>query len=342
MHRNSCLISIILLFSFSVWGKTDLLVFILSGQSNMAGFAKVSELPANLKNTQENVIINLDAEGDISKRGRWLNSGPGFGTSSSQFGPELTFGKTLADSLPGKTIALIKNAVSGTSLASTSGWRPPSSDGATGTLYTNMMNHIDRAMASLDTSKYTPLFAGFVWLQGEFDAMNSVDADDYESNLTNLIKDIRQKTGVEGLPVIIPMIDAQNIWTHNSKVRAAEIAVTKSLANVDTLDTKGFQTDGIHYKADGQIKIGIIAAKRFLAMKKIPVHAVYRNEKPVFLKSAGNCLFSPFSIDFSGRKIGRLNTHAAGKQGLLPGVFIRLTNKTDGGWSNEVRVLLGN
>jgi hypothetical protein len=43
--------------------------------------------------------------------------------------------------------------------------------------------------------------------------------------------------------------------------------VTKKLNNVDTLDTKGFPTDGVHYKAQGQVKMGTIAAERWLDME---------------------------------------------------------------------------
>lgn len=120
---------------------------------------------------------------------------------------------------------------------------------------------------TFDTSKYTPRWAGFVWFQGEFDAYDQAYANTYEKNLTNLINDIRTKVKVSDLPVILPMLDVQNRWTHNAKIRAADIAVRQKMKNVDTLDTRGFPTDGTHYKAAGYIKIGQICAQRWLAMK---------------------------------------------------------------------------
>ena len=180
-------------------------------------------------------------------------------------------GRTLSDSMPGTKIAFIKYSIGGTYLGKPEGWLPPSSNnGNGGNLYKNMMNTIDQALKTFsnafDTSKYTPRWAGFVWFQGEFDAFQQNYANAYEKNLTNLIKDIRSKTGVDDLPVIIPMIDVQRQWTHNAIVRAADIAVKQKLKNVDTLDTKGFPTDGTHYRAAGYIKIGQLIAQRWLAM----------------------------------------------------------------------------
>ncbi len=156
-------------------------------------------------------------------------------------------------------------------MSNANGWLPPSSNNGTGgTLYKNMMTAIDAAMKSIgsafDSTLYTPRWAGFVWLQGENDALDQTSANAYEKNLTNLIEDIRAKVNVSDLPVILPLIAVQSIWPYNSTVRAADVAVKQKLKNVDTLDTKGFPSDGIHFKAAGHMKIGTIAAQRWLTM----------------------------------------------------------------------------
>ncbi len=306
------------------FGKTDLLVFLFSGQSNMCGAGVVNDLPQELKKPVDSAIIYLASEGDASKMRKWLTLEPGFGSSQlnggkTAFGPELLFGKTVSDSLPGIKIAIIKDAVSGTSLAeSNNGWRPPSSGGTVGSLYSNMMKHIKDALGSLDTTKYTIHMGGFVWLQGEFDAMDNTQkqANEYETNLTNLIKDIRDTLNTEDLPVILPMIDVQSFWTHNAKVRAADIAVRNKLENVDTLDTKGFETDGIHYKAPGVIKIGRIAAQRWLNMHyfaPVPVIPVSRNTiRPVVMSNRDlsffNCAGRKIKIHRNDISDNRINT----------------------------------
>jgi len=268
-------ITIILCNSFISHGKTAVPVFLLSGQSNMAGyFGSVNDLTAEQKKEVDNVKIYMDGDGDGGKKNKWLTLGPGFGAGSSWLGPELSLGRTLSDSMPGTKIAFIKHSVGGTYLAKSEHWLPPSSNnGQGGTLYKNMMSTIDKAMKSFnsafDTTQYTPRWAGFVWFQGEFDAYDKGYSNAYEKNLTNLINDIRATVGVDDLPVILPMIDVQNQWTHNAIVRAADIAVSQKLDNVDTVDTKGLPTDGTHYKAAGYITIGHRCAQRWLAMDYI-------------------------------------------------------------------------
>jgi lysophospholipase L1-like esterase len=295
-------------------GKTDLPVFLLSGQSNMTGYsALVSDLTADQKKTVDNVMIYMDADGDAAKKKKWLTLGPGFGATSSNLGPELSFGRTLSDSMPGKKIAFIKDAVGGTYLSKTNGWLPPSSNNGTGgTLYKNMMTAIDAAMKSIgsafDSTQYTPRWAGFVWLQGENDALDQTSANAYEKNLTNLIKDIRAKVNVADLPVILPLIAVQSIWPYNSTVRAADVTVKQKLPNIDTLDTKEFPSDGIHFKAAGYWKIGVLAAQRWLTMhynygQVVPVaHPFYQPAIPKCDQASP--LTCGILFDVSGRKIG--------------------------------------
>lgn len=284
--------------------KTEVPLFLLSGQSNMVGLGtSTNDLTAAQKTTIADIRIYLDAEGDAARMKKWSTFGPGFGATTSQFGPELMFGKALADAFPGRKFAFIKVARSGTYLGKATEWLPPSSNNGTGgTYYTAMMGSIDAALKSFntafDTALYAPKWSGFLWLQGEFDAMDATLAGKYETNLNNLIKDIRQKAGVPDLPVILPMIDVQSIWTNNAKIRAADIALTTKLVNVDTVETKGLSTDGIHYKAAGMVVIGQRCAARLLAMKTIPVSIDRVRAIPLdFMPGA-------VRFDLSGRRIG--------------------------------------
>jgi Carbohydrate esterase, sialic acid-specific acetylesterase len=273
------LASIVLLNVAVGYAKTDVPVFLLTGQSNMTGYASANDLTSDQKKSIDNVKIYMDLtwEGDDSKERKWLTLGPGFGSSGSNIGPELFLGKILSDSMPGRKIAFVKVCCGSTYLGNYSAkasdcWVPPSSNnGTAGAHYKRMLTSIDAALkafnSAYDTTQYTPRWAGFVWLQGEFDGQDQNLANAYEANLTCLINDVRKDLKVSDLPIIIPMIDVQSSWQYNSKIRAAEVAVTKKLKNVDTLDTKGFPTDNVHYKAQGQVKIGTIAAQRWITMK---------------------------------------------------------------------------
>ena len=59
------------------------------------------------------------------------------------------------------------------------------------------------------------------------------------------------------------MIDVQSIWTYNSIIRAADVAMKEQLEFVDTMDTKGLPTNGVHYKAQGQVTIGKVCGTRW-------------------------------------------------------------------------------
>ena len=261
LFRTSFFCSVFVLACNS-FGATPIKVFLLAGQSNMSGWTSTSCLPANLTQPQPGVLINVNGEVSSQKAKKWLQCGPDFGRTLGYFGPELTFGKTNADSVPGKKIALIKYSVGGTQLATR--WRPPSSGKTVGDLYVKFMKEIDTALATLD-KQYTPEIAAMLWMQGEYDALNLSYANEYEYNLGNFIKDVRAKVKNPWLPFIIGMIDVQNVWTYNQIVRTAETNVAKIVPNVGIFDTRGYPTDGVHYLRDGMIRLGQSFALTYLA-----------------------------------------------------------------------------
>jgi hypothetical protein len=147
-------------------------------------------------------------------------------------------------------------------------------------------------------------------LQGEFDGWQDADkkyADAYETNLTNLIKDIRTKTSTPDLPVIIPMIYLGGMWKLAATIRTAEVAVTKKLENCDTTETKDYKlTDGAHYDAAGMVKIGTICAQRWLAMKYLDVVVPVINAPGKNISIALPISKNVTSYDLTGRKIVQL------------------------------------
>ena len=289
--------------------KTVVPVFLFSGQSNMVCLgASVRDLPSAEQNmTFENIKIHNRS--DNAKSG-WETLKPGFGADANHFGVELYFGKALAEAMPETKMAFIKDATSGTYLGQSGGWLPPSSGGP-GTLYRNMMDHIDKAMDkfndAFDTSLYTPRWAGFIWHQGEFDAMNDQGlANKYEENLTNLINDIREMAEDDSMPAIIPMISG-SMWQYKSIVQAAEAAVAEKLVNADTMKTEGlaFSNDNVHYNAASMKKIGTVCGEKWLAMEYTkdwwnPVPVVYQNRSSVSASFSLNRTV----YDLSGRMVG--------------------------------------
>jgi hypothetical protein len=312
---NCALAGVVITTSLTFAAKTAVPLILFSGQSNMVCLgAATASLPivADRTKTYENIKIHNRSDNASSK---WSTLKPGFGGDAQHFGPELYFGKVLMDSMPNTKFAFIKDASSGTYLGKTEGWLPPSSNNGTGgKLYVNMMAHIDNALKEFkdayDTSKYEPKWAGFVWLQGEFDGMDATLAKKYEVNLTNLIKDIRAKAKADSMPIVIPMIcqSSQNSWAYIADINAAEIAVTKKLINCDTTQIKQFKyTDGVHFDAASMATIGANCAQRWLKMKYInnQVPVIYQEKKSsANISALRNTSENTAIFNLSGKQIG--------------------------------------
>jgi len=178
------------LMSMTSWGG-PLKVYILAGQSNMQGHARVSTFdymasdPATaalLKQmvdtdgrpvVLEDVYLTSLSEGrngePTEKQGQLTT---GFGAGDDKIGPEFTFGITMHKHLD-EPILIIKTAWGGKSLHTD--FRPPSAttpETPTGPYYQKMMEHIRKVLA--DPAKVHPRYdpkagiaiAGFVWFQG--------------------------------------------------------------------------------------------------------------------------------------------------------------------------------
>ena len=151
-------------------------VFVLAGQSNMLGTSNMENLPqepVDLTQPRDDIAYHFLIRGshphmatDWSPlRPLW----PGFiGTT---YGPELTFGRRLAEQFPGESIAIIKVAQGGTDLQGD--WHPSGEDGTT---YQAMVDHVALALGQLEAAGDEPVLSGFVWVQGSGDANNEAKA----------------------------------------------------------------------------------------------------------------------------------------------------------------------
>lgn len=251
-------------------------VFILAGQSNMEGQA-VADLDGKDYNGGKGTLkalLNDPAQAPLFKhlqdaRGQWtvredvwvryqpeqgpVKAGPltlGFTPYGGKhhFGPELQFGHVLGDHL-GKQVLLIKTAWGGKSLSRD--FRPPSSGGEVGPYYLKMLADIRKALADLKTDFPTYNgqgyeLAGFVWYQGWNDGVDPKKAvPEYEQNLVNFIKDVRNELKVPGLPFVIgeltgPWVQAPGAWGALRKAQAAAAARPEFKGTVRFVETHAF------------------------------------------------------------------------------------------------------
>lgn len=231
-------------------------LFILAGQSNMDGQAFVSGLPEMLQAPQADVAFYRD---------RWTTLQPGSGKTSAQFGPEVTFGRAMADLNPDANIALLKYAVSGSNLYY--GWNPGGNGRPTGSYYSTLMTKVADALASLGPDS-TAEIGGVIWMQGESDASTPTMAATYEVNLTQFINSVRTDLGSPNLPFVIGQISEAPSWSYGSIVREAQYDVSRAVPNTWMVRTSDltFNDDGIHYDAAGQYALGY----RFAGIDMLP------------------------------------------------------------------------
>ncbi len=267
--------------------STDYRLYLLAGQSNMDGYGYVAELPAGLDQPVARVMIFTGQTGLDDERqggvGIWEPLRPGHGTGfqsdgktntlSDRFGPELSFGRTLAALAPGENIAIVKYSRGGSGLAADIGygsWDPDYTRNGGINQYDHALATIRNALAWRDidgdgvTDRLVP--AGIVWMQGETDANASPDsAAGYRANLTRMMNLLRAALRVDDLPVVIGKItdsgmDADGaMMDYIATVHEAqrEFAETDACAIwVTAIDELTHSDDAWHYDTAGYLRMG--------------------------------------------------------------------------------------
>ncbi len=254
-------------------------VFILAGQSNMEGQAVVDLAGPEYnegKGTLAALLRDPATAGTVAHLqradGTWtvrddvrvryvtaqgtIKSGPlsvGFTAydGAHHFGPELQFGHVLGDALA-SNVLIIKTAWGGKSLYAD--FRPPSSIGDTGPYYTLMMQQVRDALARLDEVYPESQgegfeIAGFVWYHGWNDGCDPEKAiPEYETNLINLIQDVRRDLNAPKLPVVIgeltgPWVEAPGEWDRLRRAQRAAAANPSFEGTVAFVPTHAFVRD---------------------------------------------------------------------------------------------------
>ncbi|MEJ7691857.1 sialate O-acetylesterase [Daejeonella sp.] len=161
-------------------------LYLLAGQSNMAGRGEISEKYKDQGNPRL-YVLDKDNEWVAAKHPLHFDKPPVAGV-----GPGLSFGIEMANANPGVKIGLVPCAVGGTSI---NVWEPGASDKATKTHpYDDALKRIEEAMKS-------GVFKGVIWHQGESDS-NPKAAAAYYAKLAKLIERVRIITRDPKLPFV--------------------------------------------------------------------------------------------------------------------------------------------
>lgn len=255
------------------------LVYLIGGQSNGNGRGDASQLTGPLASPQKDVRLYWHRTQKTANVGhlvedQWIDLAPGSGQGQTnpvypkEFGPELSFGRALADARPEAKIALVKYTHGGSSLHGN--WAE------NGPMYKTFVSTTRAALAALTAAGHTHELRGMIWQQGEADTEKEWPAA-YQTNLTNLISRVR-KDLFEGKPrpfVIGGLSDSQDATikkpgTGWHTVRKAQEAVAKALPKVGFVNTDGFPTrpgEAIHFNHAAQIALGKAHAAEMIRLE---------------------------------------------------------------------------
>lgn len=240
-------------------------VYILAGQSNMDGYAYGTGLPPSMQIADPRVPLFWSGWGEFRSLAPSSYGGAVFA------GPEVPLGHTLADA--GVPAVLVKHAVGGTDLASYwyPGATPDAADAGPG--FSVLVDTMEAAAAALDAAGTPWTWAGFVWMQGESDALDAGKSAAYEANLTRLIASVRAVSGEPALPAAIGLISRESIWTYTDTVRSAQQAVADAdpaVVTVESDDLPRNELDLAHYDGPSNRVLGARFARALLTGVDVP------------------------------------------------------------------------
>lgn len=161
-------------------------IYILMGQSNMAGRGAVTEQYAEQQHPQV-TMLNQAGEWVAAKHPLHFDK-----PTVAGVGPGLSFGMAMAEATPDVTIGLVPCAVGGTPIST---WSPGAYDKNTDT------HPYDDAEKRIRQAMKTGTVKGIIWHQGEGDS-NEKSAQVYLDNLQKLIDRVRELVGDPELPFV--------------------------------------------------------------------------------------------------------------------------------------------
>ncbi len=232
------------------------LVFILAGQSNMAGQGNTSELAPFYRRTPSNVSFYYN--GYKTPLNRFVH-----------FGPEIGFAHEIARRFPHTRIKLIKFAVGGTSLLA---WDPHWSaakarltrNASAGPLFKKL---VQTAAASKFDGSGARL-AGILWMQGETDAKYPGVARQYVKNLNSFIHALRLELKKPDALFIMGEVNPPvKLFPAASIVQRAQKNAAAHIRNLRLVNTQDLpkRNDQLHYNTQGQLELGKRFAKAYLS-----------------------------------------------------------------------------
>jgi Carbohydrate esterase, sialic acid-specific acetylesterase len=235
--------------------KKDFHLFLLAGQSNMAGRGEVS---AEDRTVHPRVLT-------LNKDGEWVPAQDPihFDKPGAGVGPGRAFGIAVAESNPGITVGLIPGAVGGSPIDS---WKP-------GVVWTAPQSRpYDEALDRTRRAMKDGTLKAIVWHQGESDA-NEKLAGSYETKLIALIRQFRADYNEPHLPIFIGQLGRfeKRPWTQYYRTvdqAHRDVAARDAYARYVSADGLTSKRDNIHFDAASARELGRRYARAYATWQK--------------------------------------------------------------------------
>ena len=228
-------------------------IFLLVGQSNMAGRGQVD----SVDRTAVRGVWTLDSTL------QWLPAMDPihFDRTGAGVGPGRAFGIAIAQHHTSADIGLVPAAVGGTSIVS---WAPGAQDPATRRFPYD--DAIRRARAAMQRGE----LAGIVWHQGEGDA-NAAGAPKYEERLRALIARFRADLQSPGVPFIMGQVGRfpERAWNrYRVQVDSANRRVVETVPRTGLVSSAGLthRGDTTHFDSRSARELGRRYAAKYLSV----------------------------------------------------------------------------
>lgn len=237
--------------AMSIPKKENIWVFIMAGQSNMAGRGTVE--PRDTVPNKRILSINQDGELIIAKEPlHWYEP------ERTGLDCGFSFAKTLLKKIPANvSILIIPTAVGGSSITQ---WLNDS-------LYRNV-RLLSNFLSKVEIARKIGTIRGILWHQGESDA-NEKDIPLYKQRLQQLFSKFRSATGNDELPIILGELgsfsDNQVNFNLINKAIHEYAAGDNNSTVISTKDLKD-KGDHLHFDSKGQRIMGRRFAEAYLKL----------------------------------------------------------------------------
>lgn len=253
---QTCLILFLTLLCFTALaqhpGPEKMDIYLLMGQSNMAGRGEIDAYYAKVKHPRVRML---------TRDNRWVTARHPLHFDKPRVagvGPGLAFGLAMAQADSTAIIGLVPCAVGGTPI---SRWQPGAFDKHTST------HPYDDALQRIREAAKAGTIKGVIWHQGEGDAREA-SAKVYLEKLLNLIDRLRSETGNPDLPFLAGELGRYKPNYHFINDVLPELPRQSPHTAVISSEGLWHKGDGTHFDSPSATALGRRYAKAMQALQK--------------------------------------------------------------------------